>query len=183
MDRQIRPRAQRFAGMAGKTIADVKNFPTSAVGQVTRPNVKVPFGMGGGLGGLLAGTGLYQGVSNVTSKLGFKDDSLLKAGIDFGVSGLLFMNPYARAAGLAYGGFNLAKGVLGGVLVFFAKKVLWGGGVYYVAQKPPGTTKQALTIDRGEPIVEEGLLEDWVLKIYLHQLMDLKKEEEILNVM
>jgi hypothetical protein len=24
-DRQIRPRAQRFAGMAGKTIADVKN--------------------------------------------------------------------------------------------------------------------------------------------------------------
>ena len=152
-DRQIRPRAQRFAGMAGKTIADVKNFPTSAVGQVTRPNVRVPFGMGGGLGGLLAGTGLYQGVSNVTSKLGFKDDSLLKAGIDFGVSGLLFMNPYARAAGLAYGGFNLARSAL-------------GAGVDYVAQKPPGTTKEALTVDTGGPIVEEGLLEEGIKNLF-----------------
>ena len=151
--RQIRPRLQRFANIAGKTIADIKNFPTSSVGQVTRPNVKIPFGMGGGVGRLLGGTGLYQGVSNVTSKLGFKDDSLLKSGIDLGISGLLFMNPYARAAGLAYGGFNLARSAL-------------GAGVDYVAQKPPGTTKQALSIDRGEPIFEEGVLETGIKNLF-----------------
>jgi hypothetical protein len=151
--RQIRPRAQRFANVAGKAIADVKNFPTSAVGQVTRPNVRIPFGMGGGVGGLIAGSGLYQGVSNVTSKLGFKDDSMIKAGLDLGISGLLFMNPYARAAGLAYGGFNLARSAL-------------GAGVDYVAQKPPGTTKQALSIDRGEPIFEEGVLETGIKNLF-----------------
>ena len=154
IDRQIRPRAQRFAGMAGKTIADIKNFPTSAVGQVTRPNVNVPFGKGGGIGRfLLAPAGLYQGVSNVTSKLGFKDDSMLKTGIDVGLSSLLFLNPYARAAGLAYGGFNLARSAL-------------GSGVDYVRQKPPGTTKEALTLDMGEPIVEEGLLESGIKNLF-----------------
>ena len=151
--RQVRPRLQRFANIAGKTIADIKNFPTSEVGQVTRPNVKIPFGMGGGVGRLLGGTGLYQGVSNVTSKLGFKDDSMIKAGLDLGISGLLFMNPYARAAGLAYGGFNLARSAL-------------GAGVDYVAQKPPGTTKAALSIDQGDPIFEEGVLETGIKNLF-----------------
>ena len=49
--------------------SDVRNFPSTAGQQLTQPRTRVPFGLGGGLGGLLGAEGLYQASSGLTSKL------------------------------------------------------------------------------------------------------------------
>ena len=60
--------------------------------------------------------------------------------MDLGLSGLLYFNPIARAGGLAYGAYNMARPLV-------------GGAVDYVTQRPMGTTSQALNLTNylGEP--------------------------------
>ena len=130
-------RAGTFAGRLGR---DVKSFPRSLPGQIMSPRTRVPFGMGGGIGRFfVAPTGTYDAVSALTTKMGMKP-GMLKTGVDFGLSGLALINPYTRAAGLAYGAYNLARPLV-------------GGAVDYVTQRPMGTTNQALNLENylGEP--------------------------------
>ena len=120
-------RAGTFAGRLGR---DIKSFPRSVPGQVMNPRTRVPFGMGGGLGRFVAGAGLYDAISAGTTKLGMQP-GMLKTGVDLGLSGLLYFNPIARAGGLAYGAYNMARPLV-------------GGAVDYVTQRPMGTTSRAL---------------------------------------
>ena len=120
-------RAGTFAGRLGR---DIKSFPRSVPGQVMNPRTRVPFGMGGGLGRFVAGAGLYDAISAGTTKLGMQP-GILKTGVDLGLSGLLYFNPIARAGGLAYGAYNMARPLV-------------GGAVDYVTQRPMGTTSKAL---------------------------------------
>ena len=120
-------RAGTFAGRLGR---DIKSFPRSVPGQVMNPRTRVPFGMGGGLGRFVAGAGLYDAISAGTTKLGMQP-GMLKTGVDLGLSGLLYFNPIARAGGLAYGAYNMARPLV-------------GGAVDYVTQRPMGTTSKAL---------------------------------------
>jgi len=120
-------RAGTFTGRLGR---DIKSFPGSVPKQVMNPRTRVPFGMGGGLGRFVAGAGLYDAISAGTTKLGMQP-GMLKTGVDLGLSGLLYFNPIARAGGLAYGAYNMARPLV-------------GGAVDYVTQRPMGTTSRAL---------------------------------------
>ena len=120
-------RAGTFTGRLGR---DIKSFPGSVPKQVMNPRTRVPFGMGGGLGRFVAGAGLYDAISAGTTKLGMQP-GMLKTGVDLGLSGLLYFNPIARAGGLAYGAYNMARPLV-------------GGAVDYVTQRPMGTTSKAL---------------------------------------
>ena len=131
-------RAGQFLKRTGR---DIRSFPRSVPGQVMNPRTRVPFGMGGGISRLfVAPMGTYDAVSAMTDKIGMKP-GMLKTGVDFGLSGLALLNPYTRAAGLAYGAYNLARPLV-------------GGAIDYVTQKPIGTTSQALDVRNylGEPI-------------------------------
>ena len=122
---------QRAGAFAGRLGRDIKSFPRSLPGQITSPRTRVPFGMGGGIGRfLVAPTGTYDAVSALTTKMGMQP-GMLKTGVDFGLSGLALINPYTRAAGLAYGAYNMARPLV-------------GGAVDYVTQRPMGTTSRAL---------------------------------------
>jgi hypothetical protein len=132
---------QRFKTGVSRFVSDVKNFPKSLPGQIKSPTTRVPYGLGGGIGRLLGVEGIYSGVSNATTKLGMQP-GMLKNIADFGATGLLALNPYARAAGLGYSAFRMARPVV-------------GGAVDYLTQKPAGTTAKALTVDMGEPIAPE----------------------------
>jgi len=117
---------------------DIKNLPGSFGKQVMNPRTSVPFGLGGGLGRLLGYEGLYSGVSNATEKLGMKP-GLAKNIVDFGGAAALAFNPYARAAGLAYSGLKMGRAGLGALYDKFSGQ-------------PVGTTREALTMDMGEPL-------------------------------
>ena len=159
-------RAGTFAGRLGR---DIKSFPKSVPGQVMNPRTRVPFGMGGGLGRFVAGAGLYDAISAGTTKLGMQP-GLLKTGVDLGLSGLLYFNPIARAGGLAYGAYNMARPLV-------------GGAVDYVTQRPMGTTSRALDPKTylGEPsTLGTSLFTPTTGKrLTRKQRRDLKKQEKI----
>jgi len=158
-----------------RTGRDIRSFPRSVPGQVMNPKAafnlktRVPFGMGGGISRLLvAPIGTYDAVSALTNKIGMKE-GMLKTGVDFGLSGLALLNPYTRAAGLAYGAYNLARPFVGGALD-------------YLTQKPMGTTSQALDVRNylGEPI-QSNLFSpvDTSKRLTRKERRDLKKQESI----
>ena len=160
-------RAGTFAGRLGR---DIKSFPRSLPGQIMSPRTRIPFGMGGGIGRFfVAPTGTYDAVSALTTKMGMKP-GMLKTGVDFGLSGLALINPYTRAAGLAYGAYNLARPLV-------------GGAVDYVTQRPMGTTSQALNLANylGEPSkVGTSLFTPATGKrLTRKQRRDLRKQEKI----
>ncbi len=159
-------RAGTFAGRLGR---DMKSFPRSLPGQVMNPRTRVPFGMGGGIGRFfVAPTGTYDAVSALTTKMGMKP-GMLKTGVDFGLSGLALINPYTRAAGLAYGAYNLARPLV-------------GGAVDYVTQRPMGTTSEALNLANylGEPSKVGASLftQPTGKRLTRKQRRDLKKQEK-----
>jgi|MDSV01.3.fsa_nt_gb hypothetical protein len=117
---------------------DMKNLPGSFGSQIMKPRTSVPFGLGGGLGRVLGFEGIYSGVSNTTDKLGMKPGAL-KTVVDLAGSTALAFNPYARAAGLAYSGYKMGRAGLGALYDKFSGQ-------------PIGTTREALTMDMGEPL-------------------------------
>ena len=117
---------------------DMKNLPGSFGQQVMKPRTSVPFGLGGGLGRVLGFEGIYSGVSNTTDKLGMKPGAL-KTVVDLAGSTALAFNPYARAAGLAYSGYKMGRAGLGALYDKFSGQ-------------PVGTTREALTMNMGEPL-------------------------------
>ena len=118
--------------------SDVRNFPSTAVQQVTKPKVRVPFGMGGGLGRLLGVEGLYSASSGLTSKLGMQPGTA-KTIVDLGLTTAGMFNPYTRALGLGISGLRAARGIL-------------GGATDYVTNQPLGTTSQKFQVDLGDPL-------------------------------
>ena len=165
-------RAGQFLKRTGR---DIRSFPGSVPGQVMNPKrafdlkTRVPFGMGGGISRLLvAPIGTYDAVSALTDKIGMKP-GMLKTGVDFGLSGLALLNPYTRAAGLAYGAFNLARPLV-------------GGAIDYVTQKPIGTTSKALDVRNylGEPIQTDLFSPiDTSKRLTRKERRDLRKQESI----
>jgi len=131
-------RAGQFMKRMG---SDVRNFPSTAVQQVTKPRVSVPFGMGGGLGGLLGYEGLYSGVSGLTTKLGMQP-GMAKNVVDFGLTTAGMFNPYTRALGLGITGLKAARALGSPVIDYFGQE----------RGLKPGDTRKALTVDMGEPL-------------------------------
>ena len=130
------------AGQFGKRVySDLRNFPSTAVQQVTKPRVKVPFGMGGGIGGLLGFEGLYGGVSGITEKLGMQP-GMPKTVLDTGLTIAGMMNPYGRAIGLGLQGLKLARAVGSPVIDYFGQ----------ARGLKPGDTRKALEVDMGDPL-------------------------------
>ena len=64
---------------------------------------------------------------------------LAKNIVDFGGAAALAFNPYARAAGLAYSGLKMGRAGLGAIYDKFSGQ-------------PIGTTREALTVNMGEPL-------------------------------
>ena len=118
--------------------SDVRNFPSTAGQQLTQPRTRVPFGLGGGLGGLLGAEGLYQASSGLTSKLGMQPGTA-KTIVDLGLTTAGMFNPYTRALGLGITGLRAARGIL-------------GGATDYVTGQPMGTTSQKFQVDLGNPL-------------------------------
>ena len=118
--------------------SDVRNFPSTAGQQLTQPRTRVPFGLGGGLGGLLGAEGLYQASSGLTSKLGMQPGTA-KTIVDLGLTTAGMFNPYTRALGLGITGLRAARGIL-------------GGATDYVTGQPMGTTSQKFQVDLGDPL-------------------------------
>jgi hypothetical protein len=118
--------------------SDVRNFPSTAGQQLTQPRTRVPFGLGGGLGGLLGAEGLYQASSGFTSKLGMQPGTA-KTIVDLGLTTAGMFNPYTRALGLGITGLRAARGIL-------------GGATDYVTGQPMGTTSQKFQVDLGDPL-------------------------------
>ena len=135
--RNVRPFFQRAK-------ADVRNFPSTAVQQVTKPRVRVPFGMGGGLGGLLGYEGLYSGVSGLTTKLGMQP-GMAKNVVDFGLTTAGMFNPYTRALGLGITGLKAARALGSPVIDYFGQE----------RGLKPGDTRKALTVDLGKPLFSD----------------------------
>ena len=134
-------RAGQFMKRMG---SDVRNFPSTAVQQVTKPRVSVPFGMGGGLGGLLGYEGLYSGVSGLTTKLGMQP-GMAKNVVDFGLTTAGMFNPYTRALGLGITGLKAARALGSPVIDYFGQE----------RGLKPGDTRKALTIDPGKPLFSD----------------------------
>ena len=154
-------RAGQFMKRMG---SDVRNFPSTAVQQVTKPRVRVPFGMGGGLGGLLGYEGLYSGVSGLTTKLGMQP-GMAKNVVDFGLTTAGMFNPYTRALGLGITGLKAARALGSPVIDYFGQE----------RGLKPGDTRKALTVDLGKPLFSDVFkprnLEEIAKQIY-------KKEEK-----
>ena len=134
-------RAGQFIKRMG---SDVRNFPSTAVQQVTKPRVSVPFGMGGGLGGLLGAEGLYSGVSGLTTKLGMQP-GMAKNVVDFGLTTAGMFNPYTRALGLGITGLKAARALGSPIIDYFGQE----------RGLKPGDTRKALTIDPGKPLFSD----------------------------
>ena len=118
--------------------SDIKNFPSTAKQQLMQPRTKVPFGLGGGIGGLLGAEGLYQASSGLTTKLGMQPGTA-KTIVDLGLTTAGMFNPYTRALGLGITGLRAARGIL-------------GGATDYVTGQPMGTTSQKFQVDLGNPL-------------------------------
>ena len=118
--------------------SDIKNFPSTAKQQLMQPRTKVPFGLGGGIGGLLGAEGLYQASSGLTTKLGMQPGTA-KTIVDLGLTTAGMFNPYTRALGLGITGLRAARGIL-------------GGATDYVTGQPMGTTSQKFQVDLGDPL-------------------------------
>ena len=118
--------------------SDIKNFPSTAKQQLMQPRTKVPFGLGGGIGGLLGAEGLYQASSGLTTKLGMQPGTA-KTIVDLGLTTAGMFNPYTRALGVGITGLRAARGIL-------------GGATDYVTGQPMGTTSQKFQVDLGNPL-------------------------------
>ena len=139
--RNVKPFFQRVK-------ADVRNFPSTAKSQLTDMRLKgrgVPFGMGGGLGGILGYDALYGGVSGLTTKLGMQP-GMAKNIVDFGVTTAGSFTPVGRAIGLGLTGLKAARAIGSPVADYFLEK----RGV------KPGDTRKALTVNLGEPMFADA---------------------------
>lgn len=159
--RNVRPFFQRLK-------ADVRNFPSTAKSQLTDMRLKgrsVPFGMGGGLGGILGYEALYGGVSDLTTKLGMQP-GMAKNIVDFGVTTAGSLTPVGRAIGLGLTGLKAARAVGSPVADYFLQK----RGV------KKGDTRKALTVDLGEPLFADAFRprnpEDLAKEVYKKKDVD-----------
>ena len=133
----INPRTQVPAlrpNIFRRAVGDIKAF-AQRPGQffTTRPNRFTP---GVGTAGLIATGGLAPIVGMGRRKLGISDESAFAPLIDYGIGGLLSLNPFFRAAGMAA---QVGRAGL--------------GALDYVRNQPIGTTRQAIfPQDIGTPL-------------------------------
>ena len=133
----INPRTQVPAlrpNIFRRAVGDIKAF-AQRPGQffTTRPNRFTP---GVGTAGLIATGGLAPIVGMGRRKLGISDESAFAPLIDYGIGGLLSLNPFFRAAGMAAQVGRVGLGALD-----------------YVRNQPIGTTRQAIfPQDIGTPL-------------------------------
>ena len=133
----INPRTQVPAlrpNIFRRAVGDIKAF-AQRPGQffTTRPNRFTP---GVGTAGLIATGGLAPIVGMGRRKLGISDESAFAPLIDYGIGGLLSINPFFRAAGMAA---QVGRAGL--------------GALDYVRNQPIGTTRQAIfPQDIGTPL-------------------------------
>ena len=117
-----------------RAIGDIRSF-TQRPGQffTTRPTNFTP---GVGTAGLIATGGLAPIVGMGRRKLGISDESAFAPFIDYGVGGLLALNPFFRAAGMAAQAGRVGLGALD-----------------YVRNQPIGTTREKIfPQDLGKPL-------------------------------
>ena len=145
--------------------SDIRNFPSTAGQQLMQPRTKVPFGLGGGLGGLLGAEGLYQASSGLTTKLGMQPGTA-KTIVDLGLTTAGMFNPYTRALGLGITGLRAARGIL-------------GGAADYVTGQPIGTTSQKFQVNLGDPLFANAFtpIDPTQPRLNRKQRRDLKKLE------
>ena len=133
----INPRTQVPAprpNIFRRAVGDIRSF-AQRPGQffTTRPTRFTP---GVGTAGLIATGGLAPIVGMGRRKLGISDESAFAPLIDYGVGGLLALNPFLRAAGMAAQAGRIGLGALD-----------------YVNQRPIGTTREKIfPQDLGQPL-------------------------------
>ena len=134
---QINPRTQVPAirpNIFKRAVGDIRAF-AQRPGQFFSPRTG-RFTPGVGTAGLIATGGLAPIVGMGRRKLGISDESAFAPIIDYGIGGLLSINPFFRAAGMAAqaGRFGL-------------------GAVDYLKNQPIGTTRTAIfPQDLGKPL-------------------------------
>ena len=142
-----------------RAVGDIRAF-AQRPGQffTTRPTRFTP---GVGTAGLIATGGLAPIVGMGRRKLGISDESAFAPIIDYGVGGLLAINPFLRAAGMAAQVGRVGLGALD-----------------YARNQPIGTTREKIfPQDLGQPLGLFDPIDPTKPRLTRKQRRDLKKQE------
>tara|TARA_Y100000114_G_scaffold26727_1_gene22431 strand:+ start:9312 stop:11564 length:2253 start_codon:yes stop_codon:yes gene_type:complete len=103
----IRGRGPKI-GFFRKLASDIRNVPGAIRGNpIDFAKGTTAFGLGGGVSRFISPIGIYNAIDPFVGQ--YIDNPYARIAVSTGLTGLASLNPYARAAGLAYAGAQAAK--------------------------------------------------------------------------